>query len=387
MGSGLHFSLLAKIGEKCTPDPIAEDWHRVGLTPSCLTPFSLLESIQMASLGQWLREKREARSISLEEIASATKIVPRYLDALESDHLDAMPGGFFVKGIIRTYAQAVGLDPEEVLGRYKAAGLLSAGPEHGRNIVAKPAEVMPPQIEPAPPAVVPELPAEPIVPAEPAPVPVRKAEPALLFEEASKPEEPSGARKRVLVWTWRGLAVLAIGCAAFFVLRPTLSRPRPSQPQHSTVVGPSVLPPAQKIEPGTAPTSVPESEAASQPAAQTASRLALEPAPKPQAPPVAGEVWKGVTIEIVFQADTWIQVYADGNLKINGLFPAGATVRAQADEKMLIHTGNAGGFTFRLNGQPAKSLGRSGQVLTDIKITPENLKDFLEAPSSGLPMS
>ncbi len=331
----------------------------------------------MASLGQWLREEREARSISLEEIASATKIVPRYLEALENDRLDVMPGGFFIKGIIRTYAHAVGLDPEEVLGRYKAAGLLSAGPEHGRNIVAKPAEVTPPQIEPAPPAVVPEAPAEPIVISEPAPAPVRKAEPALLFEEASKPEEPSGARRRFLAWTWRGLAVLAVGCAVFFVLRSTLSRSRPPQPQPSTVVGQSVLPPAQKAgpapPPGTAPTSVPASEAASQ------------PAPKPQAPPVAGEVWKGVTIEIVFQADTWIQVYTDGDLKINGLFPAGATARAQADEKVLIHTGNAGGFTFRLNGQPAKSLGRSGQVLTDIKITPENLKDFLEGPSPGLP--
>ncbi|MBP1660821.1 MAG: hypothetical protein H6P95_2013, partial [Candidatus Aminicenantes bacterium] len=56
-----------------------------------------------------------------------------------------------------------------------------------------------------------------------------------------------------------------------------------------------------------------------------------------------------------------------------------------ADERLLIHTGNAGGFTFRLNGRPAKPLGRSGQVLTDIKITTGNYKDFLEAPSSGLP--
>jgi cytoskeleton protein RodZ len=69
----------------------------------------------MASLGQSLREEREARNISLEEIASATKIVPRYLEALEADRLDLMPGVFFIKGIIRTYAKAIGLDPEEVV--------------------------------------------------------------------------------------------------------------------------------------------------------------------------------------------------------------------------------------------------------------------------------
>ena len=318
----------------------------------------------MESLGQWLKERREARSISLEEIAAATKIVPRYLEALENDRLDVMPGGFFIKGIIRTYAQAIGLDPDEVLGRYKAAGLLSAGPERGRNIVPGPAEATHPQIEPPPLAFVPEAPAEPVLRSEPdPPAPDRKAGPALLFEEASKPEGPSAARRRFVAWTWRGLAVLVIGSAAFLVLRPIMDRPRPARPQPSTVIEQSVLPPAQKAEPATKP--------------------ALEPAPMPQAPAVAEEEWKGITIEIVFQADTWIQVYTDGDLKINGIFPAGATALAQADQKVLIHTGNAGGFTFRLNGKPAKSLGRSGQVLTDIKITPENLKDFLEGPSSG----
>ena len=90
------------------------------------------------------------------------------------------------------------------------------------------------------------------------------------------------------------------------------------------------------------------------------------------------EVWTGVTIEISFQAETWIQVYTDGVLKVDGLFPAGATAQAQADEQLLIHVGNAGGFTFLLNGKPAKPLGRAGHVLTDIKITPNNYKDFLE---------
>jgi hypothetical protein len=109
------------------------------------------------------------------------------------------------------------------------------------------------------------------------------------------------------------------------------------------------------------------------------------PTPKPEALPAAEEVWKGVTIEITFRAATWIQVRTDGTLKVDGIFPAGATARAQADERLLIHTGNAGGFTFRLNGKPAKPLGRSGQVLTDIAITPENFRDFLESPPSDLP--
>ncbi len=343
----------------------------------------------MTSLGQWLREEREARSISLEEIASATKIVPRYLEALENDRLDMMPGAFFIKGIIRTYAGAIGLNPEEVLDRYRTAGLLS-GPEHGRAIVPQPAEIAPLRIEPAPavvpeaPAIIPEAPAEPIAPSEPVPTPIREAGPALIFEEAPKPEDSTTARKRYLAWAWRGLAVLAIGCALFFVIR-SLRKPRAPQPQPSTVVTQSILPPGQKTEPGTAPTTEPVTEPPSQPASQPVSQPAVEPATKPEAPPVTDEVWQGVTIEITFQAETWIQVYTDGELMVNGVFPAGATARARADQKLLIHTGNAGGFTFRLNGKPAKPLGRSGQVLADITITTENFRDFLEGPSSGLP--
>jgi len=115
----------------------------------------------MASIGQALREEREARNISIEEIASATKIVSRYLDALEADRLDQMPGGFFIRGIIRTYARSIGLDPEEVLNRYKEAGLLeAAAPE--RKTFPKFAQKAAPRPEPAETVT-------PVVPAEPAP--------------------------------------------------------------------------------------------------------------------------------------------------------------------------------------------------------------------------
>ena len=325
----------------------------------------LLESTQMASLGQWLRQEREARNISLEEIASATKIVSRYLEAVEADRLDMMPGGFFVKGIIRNYARAVGLDPDEVLGRYKAAGLLSA-PDRGLNPAPRPSAGPGLPIELAPlivPAVVPDLPAEPAGPSEPAPPPVEKAGPSLLIEEAPKPERSPASAKRLRAWTWRALAVLFVFAVFYILLSPR--HPRPSQPQlrsqHETLASRSALPPAQKSQPGSAPASRPSERG---PAPE--SKAAVEPAPKTEAPPAVEDAWTGITIELTFQADTWIQVYTDGDLKIDGMFPGGATARARADKKVLIRTGNPGGFTFRLNGKPAKPLSRSGQVLADI---------------------
>jgi len=338
----------------------------------------------MESLGQWLRQEREARNISLEEIVSATKIGTRYLEALEADRLDRMPGGFFIKGIIRNYARAVGLDPDEILGRYRAAGLLSS-PDRGLNPIPGLSAGPGPEIELSPiipPAVVPDLPAEPAVPSEPLPPPAEEAAPSLLIEEAPTPERSPASLKQILAWAGRALAVVLVVVVFYILLAPRRPHPSQTQPQSKpeAVASQSVLPPAQKSQPGPAPASKP-----SEPGLAPESKAAVEPAPKTEAPPVVENVWKGVTIELTFQADTWIQVYTDGNLKINGLFPAGATARAQADEKVLIRTGNPGGFTFRLNGRPAKPFGRSVKFLSDIEITPANLNDFLEVPSSGLP--
>jgi transcriptional regulator with XRE-family HTH domain len=307
----------------------------------------------MTALGQSLREAREARNISIEEIAAATKIVPRYLEALEDDRLDVMPGGFFIKGIIRTYAKAVGLDPEEVLARYKAAGLIGE-PERKRHVFPKAAA------EPAPPLPPPLAPASVLEPEPPAAVDDAGRAPELLIEPAPRPKLSPAARKRILAWSLRTVAVLIV--VGVLAALWTARRPRPPEGKPGALAsGPALtrdtLPPPRDTAVTTAPSAAPGPK--------------LEPAP------AAEEVWNGVTIEITFHAETWITVRTDGEIKIDGLFPAGTSARARADETLLINTGNPGGFSFLLNGQRAKPLGRSGQLLTDIKITPGNYKSFL----------
>ena len=319
----------------------------------------------MESLGQFLKEQRQARDVSLEEIAAATKIVPRYLEALEADRLSSMPGGFFIKGIIRSYAKAVGLDPEELLGRYREAGLLNE-PDHIHPAAAH--RTAKPEPAPAP------SPAE-LFPAEPVPEPAGETEPPLLIEEAPKPRLSPAARRRIFSVAWRLLAAVAI-IAALIAIWSNRSRRQPELKPED--VQTQVIYPAPR-------TSGPDPAA---PPAAAPPALSTGPAAEPQAkaePPAAAleEAQSGIMIEITFEAETWIHVRTDGQPKIDGVFPAGATATARADRVLLIHTGNAGGFTFRLNGHPAKRLGRSGQVLTDVKITPENLRDFLEPPSSG----
>ncbi|MBS3819985.1 helix-turn-helix domain-containing protein [bacterium] len=72
----------------------------------------------MGSVGDDLKRERELRGISLKEIADSTKINMRFLKALEKDQMDILPGKFFTKGIIRSYAKFIGLDEHSVLNKY-----------------------------------------------------------------------------------------------------------------------------------------------------------------------------------------------------------------------------------------------------------------------------
>src|SRR5262245_10167602 len=70
--------------------------------------------------GSKLREARERRGISLRQIANATKISVRALEALERNDIARLPGGIFSRAFVRSYAVEVGLDPEATIQDFVA---------------------------------------------------------------------------------------------------------------------------------------------------------------------------------------------------------------------------------------------------------------------------
>jgi hypothetical protein len=72
----------------------------------------------MESFGQKLRRERESREKPLEEIAGSTKIRLRFLEALETNEFDELPGPAFGKFFIRAYAEALDMDPEPLIAEY-----------------------------------------------------------------------------------------------------------------------------------------------------------------------------------------------------------------------------------------------------------------------------
>ncbi|MBW1671419.1 MAG: helix-turn-helix domain-containing protein [Deltaproteobacteria bacterium] len=70
------------------------------------------------SLGEYLKRERELRQISLEEVAEGTKIAIYRLRAMEAGRWEKLPAEIFVKGFIKSYAEFIGLVPEDVILRY-----------------------------------------------------------------------------------------------------------------------------------------------------------------------------------------------------------------------------------------------------------------------------
>ncbi len=75
----------------------------------------------MSSFGEKLKRERELRGISLREIADGTKISVRFLQALEEDRVEALPGGLFPRAFARQYALFLGLDAERIVADFVSA--------------------------------------------------------------------------------------------------------------------------------------------------------------------------------------------------------------------------------------------------------------------------
>jgi cytoskeletal protein RodZ len=85
-----------------------------------------------------LRSARERSGLEIEEISARTKINPVFLRALETGHFEVLPGHFFTRAFIRSYAHELGLSPDEVAAAYDRAH--GAAPPTGVAVIAPPSE-------------------------------------------------------------------------------------------------------------------------------------------------------------------------------------------------------------------------------------------------------
>ena len=74
----------------------------------------------MFEIGTTLREARVRRSLTLQQVEEDTKIRVKYVQAMENEDFDVMPGATYVKGFLRTYSTYLGVDPEVIIDEYRS---------------------------------------------------------------------------------------------------------------------------------------------------------------------------------------------------------------------------------------------------------------------------
>ncbi len=89
---------------------------------------------ERVAFGLELRRIRERRGLSLEQMSEQTKVGVAHYAALEAGDLSRWPSGIFRRGFVRSYAAAVGLDPDEVLAAFSR---IFADPADGPRAAAR----------------------------------------------------------------------------------------------------------------------------------------------------------------------------------------------------------------------------------------------------------
>ena len=82
-------------------------------------------------IGAALKEERERQGLTLEDLEERTKIRKRYLRALENEDWDIIPAPSYVRGFLRTYAEALGLDSEDMVDAYREEFEVAHSPRGG----------------------------------------------------------------------------------------------------------------------------------------------------------------------------------------------------------------------------------------------------------------
>jgi cytoskeletal protein RodZ len=306
----------------------------------------------VGSFGEKLRREREMRGISLDEIATATKIGTRSLKALEDEKFSILPGGIFNKGFVRSYARYLGMNEDEAVADYQAA--MKEQPVSVKTIAAQSA--------------------------------MARAN-RLAAQQRRESSRTGGILRALLLLVLSG--TIAFGGYTsyrrgyFKALKlPSLHRqmkkeavqaPATVTPAPSTdaVVGTAVTSTAAPVTPSPAAPTVPvaaqaapvttqaETQVAAQPAAEnhpahagTAPELIAEDhttigVPKPRAV-AAGDV----VLSIKASERCWLSVAADGKRALHRTLRANQQQTVTARDHIRVTLGNPGSTELLLNGHP-----------------------------------
>jgi len=308
-------------------------------------------TMENESVGDFFKQVRETKGLTVDDVASKTRIHPDFLKALEEGNFAKLPDQVFAKGFVRSYARSLGLDEEDAMRRFaESAGLFYN----------------------------------------------KQSELDRLRVRQLEDERRKQANRKVVI---AAAAVAVLGLV--LLLNREQSAVAPSrqavEPQASTKVPPPAGKPVGNTGPSGSRTSQDNSSVTrgqeradhAQPAgvaenhpAPATSEPSAGSAPKPAEPvplasssveplgglpsDVRGAQEASLVLDLEAVEVSWVVVQADGASPHEALLRPGERMRWTAAERFMLTLGNAGGVRVELNGKPQGPFGPSGKVARDI---------------------
>jgi cytoskeletal protein RodZ len=123
----------------------------------------------------------------------------------------------------------------------------------------------------------------------------------------------------------------------------------------------------------------PSDDAGGEPPPMAEARLPLTPPPPASPLPASEPAGESEQLRVAFEVtdDCWIKVSADGLVVLSRLMSAGERQEFSADHEFVLDVGNAGAFSWTINGRSANSLGQSGEH-RQVRVTRESVAAFLQ---------
>jgi cytoskeleton protein RodZ len=291
--------------------------------------------------------------MDLETISRELKISAKFLEAIEDEKFDRLPGGVFAKSFVRQYAHVLGLDEEEMASEVQRQTQPFDAPQFVQTV---------PNVKPS---------TQPIV--------LPKVE---AWESVGESRFHISSSLTALAL----VVVVMMGCAGVYSwwqrTRHTVSvsahdNPTPAAPVKTQAAAETTAPvvPAPAPDPSVAnraavPATAPATASADAPTPATP----VQPAATTEATPAAATPLAGantppnpnatVHVELTAVEAVWLLVKADGKYVFSGTIEPNQSRTVEANSTVLLRLGNAGGVNISLNGKPIGAVGPKGQVRT-----------------------
>jgi cytoskeleton protein RodZ len=309
----------------------------------------------MDSIGDFFKQVRETKGLTVDEVASKTRIRTDFVKALEEGNFAKLPDQVFARGFVRSYARSLGLDEEDAIHRFiqSAGAFYEKQDERERLKVRQAEEERKRRANRKAVAIAIGIAIVTLI------ILLSREQSSLLVRRTSQTDLPSTAAKRVTT--------------------PDAGRPaapvRPEPESATTAAKPkaSEVPPlsaAPRSEPNTGRGATSPSAAVSPVQPPTAVPV---PPPLSSEGPLAGlpldapvSTEEPLILDLEATELSWVVIQIDGGSPQEALLRPGEKAKWKGQDQFILTLGNAGGVKAELNGKPQKAFGPSGKVARDI---------------------